>query len=221
MLQVEPSLNGKSSNSQLENLSMHSSTSSTTTKVWLLCCSASPSSLNLPTTLLKQARGGKSKLSCESLTVDAAVETMTITSSSEPLLSEAAYYMMQKPSFNAVKALRSVMERFAILKGDRGELLVLLLFTLARHVAIGPADQFGRPENRWFSLSNFLCEQVFRVQDVPSNLINEESIDALKNLVMDFPDAQLHFNRFVKLHEHKAIDFTSLRRWGSLCKQLR
>ncbi|KAF8729826.1 hypothetical protein AX14_005991 [Amanita brunnescens Koide BX004] len=145
---------------------------------------------------------------------------MTMTSSSEPLLSEAAYYMMQKPSFNTVKALRSVIERFTISKGGRGEFLVLLLFTLARDAAIGPADQFGRPGNRSFGLSNFLCE-VFRAPDVPSNLINEESIDALKNLVMDFPDVQLHFNHFVKLHEHKAIDFTSLRRWGSLCKQLR
>lgn len=146
------------------------------------------------------------------LKVDAAFETMTTTSSSEPLLSEAAYFIMQQSSFNAVKALRSVMEGFAIYKGDRGEFLVLLLFTLARDAAIGPADDFGRPlrKNRWFGLSDFLCEQVFRLPDVPSNLMNKKSINALKTLGKDFPDAQLHFNHFVKLHEQKAIDITSL-----------
>jgi hypothetical protein len=137
---------------------------------------------------------------------------MTTTSSSEPLLSEAAYFIMQKPSFNAVTALRSVMEGFAISKGDRGECLVLLLFTLARDAAVGPADEFGRPvnEKRWFRLSDFLCGQVFRMSDVPSDLVNKESINALKNLGKDFPDAQLHFNHFVKVHEQKAIDITSL-----------
>jgi len=146
------------------------------------------------------------------LEVDAAFETMTTTSSSEPLLSEAAYFIMQKPSFNAVTALRSVMEGFAISKGDRGEFLVLLLFTLARDAAVGPANEFGRPvgEKRWFSLSDFLCDQVFRVPDIPSDLLNKESINALKNLGKDFPDAQLHFNHFIKVYEQEAIDNTSL-----------
>ncbi len=146
------------------------------------------------------------------LKVDAAFETMTTTSSSEPLLSEAAYFIMQKPSFNAVKALKSVMEGFAISKGDRGEFLVLLLLTLARDAAVGPADKFGRPVDgdRWFGLSDFLCEQLFRVPDVSSDFMNEESINALENIVNDFPDAQLHFNHFVKIHEQKTIDITSL-----------
>ena len=146
------------------------------------------------------------------LKVDAAFETMTTTSSSEPLLSEAAYFIMQKSSFNAVKALKSVMESFAISKGDRGEFLVLLLFTLARDVAVGLPDEFGRPfdENRWFGLSDFLCDQVFPVPDVSSDLMNKESIDAIRNLGKDFPHAQLHFNHFVKVHEQKAIDITSL-----------
>ena len=40
--------------------------------------------------------------------------------------------------------------------------------------------------------------------------MNKESINALQNLSNDFPDAQLHFNHFVKVHEQKAIDITSL-----------
>jgi hypothetical protein len=39
------------------------------------------------------------------LKIDAAFETMTTTSSSEPILSEAAYFVMQRGSLNAPKAL--------------------------------------------------------------------------------------------------------------------
>ena len=66
------------------------------------------------------------------LKIDAAFETMTTTSSSEPILSEAAYFIMQSGSLNAPKALKSVMEGFSISKGDRGELLALLLFSCTR-----------------------------------------------------------------------------------------
>ena len=65
------------------------------------------------------------------LKVDAHFETITTTSSSEPILSEAAYFIMQRGSFNAAKELKSVMEGFSISKGDRGEFLILLLLTLA------------------------------------------------------------------------------------------
>ena len=136
---------------------------------------------------------------------------MTTTSSSEPLLSEAAYFIMQKESFNAVKALKSILESFWISKDDRRE-LVLLLLTLAHDAAVGSPDSLGRPlnEKRWFGLSDFLCENVFRVPNAPSNLINKESIKALKDIDKDILDARLHFNHFVKLHEPNAIDIRSL-----------
>jgi hypothetical protein len=54
-----------------------------------------------------------------------------MTSSSELILSEAAYFVMQKQLFNAPKALKLVMEGFSISKGDRGKFLVLLLLILA------------------------------------------------------------------------------------------
>lgn len=145
------------------------------------------------------------------LNIDTASEIMTTTSSSEPLLSEAAYFIMQKPSFNAAKALQSVMGSFAISERDRGEFLGLLLFILARDAAVGPANQFGRPMSgeRWFSLSDFLYGEIFR-QQVPSLLVNERSIHALQQISEDFPQAQLHFNHFIKVHENNAIDLTSL-----------
>jgi len=141
------------------------------------------------------------------LKIDGAFETMTTTSSSEPILSEAAYFLMQNESFNAPKALRSVMEGFAISKGDRGEFLVLLLLILARDATVGAANIYGQPEkgSRSLNLTNFLYGQVFCKQTAPS-----DSTCALRNLQSDFPNAQLHFSHFVKVHEYKAIDLTSL-----------
>ena len=89
------------------------------------------------------------------LKIDAAFETMTSTSSSDPILSEAAYFVMQKRSFNAPKALKSVMEGFSISKGDGGKFLVLLLLILARDTTVGPADEFGRPIKKK-ALADFL-----------------------------------------------------------------
>ena len=143
------------------------------------------------------------------LDIDAASRIMTTISASEPLLSEAAYFIMQKPAFNAPKVLRSAMEDSTISNGDRGELLVLLLFILARDAAVGPADNKGRPVagNRWFRLSSFLYDATFRRQNVPSQVITRSSIDALNHLKQDFPNAKLHLNHFIKVHD---VDITSL-----------
>jgi hypothetical protein len=145
------------------------------------------------------------------LKIDADLENITTISSSEPLLSEAAYAIMQKPSFNGVKALQSIMGDFAVSKGDRGEFLVLLFLILARDKAVGPVNNLGRPQNgkRWFGLSDLLYGPIFRRQ-VPSPQVTRSSIDSLKQISRDLPRAQLHFNHFIRVHESKAIDLTSL-----------
>jgi len=55
------------------------------------------------------------------------------------------------------KALKSVMEGFAISKGNRGEFLVLLLMILARDATVGPPDELVRPikGTRWFGLTDY------------------------------------------------------------------
>ncbi len=146
------------------------------------------------------------------LKIDAAFETMTTTSSSEPILSEAAYFVMQRGSLNAPKALKSVMEGFSISKGDRGEFLALLLLILARDATVGSPDELGRPikGKRWFGLADFLHGQLFQKQDSSSQLVDAKSSRALRMLPKDFPNAQLHFTHFVKVHEYRAIDLDSL-----------
>jgi hypothetical protein len=128
---------------------------------------------------------------------------MVTTSSSEPLLSEAAYSAMIKSSFNVPQALKSIMEGFAISKGDRGEFLALLLFILARDRIVGLADHVHRPLSgkRFFKLADFLYGHVFQKQNSHSSLVDKKSIENLEFLSVDFPNAYLHFNHFVKVHQ--------------------
>src|SRR5882724_12446699 len=61
------------------------------------------------------------------LKIHAGFEGMQTVSPSEPLFSEAAYWIMQDQAFDAVGALKMVLGGFAIHNGSRGELLVMLL----------------------------------------------------------------------------------------------
>ncbi|GBE85504.1 hypothetical protein SCP_0800210 [Sparassis crispa] len=106
--------------------------------------------------------------------LDAGLESMTSASPSEPILSEAAYWMMQDKSFNAPDALMSILHGFSIDKGARGELLVMLLFTMARDAAVGNPDSFGMPTQRWNTVPRLL-EHLFCTPSPAS----EEHVDIL------------------------------------------
>ncbi|KAM6495407.1 hypothetical protein JOM56_008113 [Amanita muscaria] len=131
------------------------------------------------------------------LKIDAAFESMETISSSEPLLSEAAYVIMARESFDPLQSFKSVLEGFAVYKGDRGEFLVLLLLTLARDRAVGPPDHNGCPERRFFDFASFMYGHLFSESPSPSEL---------QKLKSEFPNAMMHFNHFVKLHDFKSID---------------
>ena len=131
------------------------------------------------------------------LKIDAAFGSMETVSSSEPLLSEAAYVVMARKSFDPLKSFKSVLEGFTIHKGDRGEFLALLLLTMARDQAVGPPDKSGHPKCRFFAFASFVYGHLFN---------KSPSASALKNLQHDFPQAKMHFNHFVKLHDFKSID---------------
>jgi len=66
------------------------------------------------------------------LKADRNLETMVTTSPSEPVLSEAAYFMMTtQAQFNPAEALHGILNRFSVNKCELGELIVALLFIMA------------------------------------------------------------------------------------------
>ncbi|RXW15099.1 hypothetical protein EST38_g10747, partial [Candolleomyces aberdarensis] len=73
------------------------------------------------------------------LKVDAGFESMITISPSEPLLSEAAYYTMCHFQMDCPAAFKGILNGFSVHKGDRGEMLVLLLQMMARDQAVSPS----------------------------------------------------------------------------------
>ena len=132
------------------------------------------------------------------LRIDATSETMVTVSASEPLLSEAAYAVMSNESFNVPRAMTLVMDGFAINKGDRGEFVVMLLFTVARDKCVGPPDRYGCPKSRIIPVHSFLSHHLFRNRD------------GLRPLAEDFADSHMYFNHYIKVHEFKGINARSL-----------
>ena len=146
------------------------------------------------------------------LKIDAGFESMQTVSPSEPLFSEAAYWIMQDETFDVVRALKMVLGGFAIHKGDRGELLVMLLLTLARDSAVGPPDRLGKPKQRWTSVTSFF-EFLFHASP-RGHASNHPSIFNAKGYVVtsegasshgktfhaQFVDSKFYFNHWIKVH---------------------
>jgi hypothetical protein len=148
------------------------------------------------------------------LKINAGFESMQTVSPSKPLFSEAAYWIMHDEAFDAVRASKMVLGGFAIHKGDRGELLVMLLLTLARDSAVGPPDRLGKPKQQWMSVMSFF-EFLFHAS--PSgHATNHLSIFNAKGYVVaseegvssydkafhtQFADSKFYFNHWIKVHQ--------------------
>jgi hypothetical protein len=124
---------------------------------------------------------------------------MVTVSALEPLLSEVAYSIMVQTSFNAPTAMKSVLEGFSINKGDCGNFLIMLLFTVVHDKAVSPPAKHGSPTgSQIFNTASFLAKKLFK------------SPFKLKTLCADFPNGKMHFNHYVKVHEHVTINAESL-----------
>jgi hypothetical protein len=144
------------------------------------------------------------------LKVDATLESMETVSPSEPLLSEAAYVIMARKSFKTLEAFKSILESFPVHQGDRGTFLALLLLTLARDQAVGLPNKTGHPERRFFHFPSFLYGYLFKVASKSRAGLTSQTVTALKMLERDFPEATMHFNHFVKLHDFGSVNKESL-----------
>ncbi|KAI9567971.1 hypothetical protein HD554DRAFT_2328774 [Boletus coccyginus] len=130
-----------------------------------------------------------------------ALETMITMTPSEPILSEAAYWLMSgrcKPA----TALKGILGGFSVDPGDRGELLVMLLLTIARDKAVGLPDRYGVPLKgfRWCSVKSFLS--CLFVESALTDAIGDKQ-SAMEEV---FGDSKLYFNHFVKVHEFEMLN---------------
>ncbi|KAH7907566.1 hypothetical protein BJ138DRAFT_1104220, partial [Hygrophoropsis aurantiaca] len=153
------------------------------------------------------------------LKIDLDPTRIVTVASSEPLLSEAAYWVMQNHAFDAPGALVSVLRGVTADKGSRGELVVMLALTLARDRAVGPAGDDGRPVQRWTTLPAFFRHLFHSPAHTNPSELHDDVFAALGQTLSpagpiatevtfedQFQDARVYFNHFIKVHEHSFIN---------------
>jgi len=151
------------------------------------------------------------------LKVDCGLETMVTMSPSEPVLSEAAYFVMTtQPQFSPPAALQVILNEFPVNKGKLGELIVALLFTMARDKAVGPADEWGRPpgNQRWCSPTELLASLFCAPYAVSNNHASVFTSQGwhFATLAETLKDSKVYFTHFVKVHQQALIHVEYLRR---------
>ncbi|KAI9572000.1 hypothetical protein HD554DRAFT_2186431 [Boletus coccyginus] len=128
--------------------------------------------------------------------------TMITSTPSEPILSEAAYLVMSARRFKPASSLKDMLNGFLVDRGDRGELLVMLMLTIARDIAVGPPTGFGIPRSgfRWCSVKAFLSSLF--VESAWTGAIGDRR-SAMEEVL---GDSKLYFSHFVKVHEPEMLN---------------
>ena len=155
------------------------------------------------------------------------LEAMVTMSPSEPVLSEAAYYIMSTSrNFNPAQALQKILDGFLVNKGELGELITVLLFTIARDKAVGPAARSsGSPSTgqRWCSITG-LMGSLFRTPDIASNshvdvnashgwsFTRKRAKRLNRSLADQFKNSKVYFTHFIKVHQHAIVQVDYLMR---------
>ncbi|KAH8113152.1 hypothetical protein DFH11DRAFT_1728064 [Phellopilus nigrolimitatus] len=162
------------------------------------------------------------------LKVDPVYESMVTLSASEPLLSEAAFGIMQNSNYNVEDALLNVLEGFSVHKGDRGEFLALLILIQARDAAVRSCEENNKA--MWENMrilrnpegQKLEWKRAISVSSFIGHLFNGLHKDIIDGIEKDFKGANIHFNHFIKGHEHKLTNRKYLMRMlargaGLLC----
>ncbi len=162
------------------------------------------------------------------LQVNADMTDMTTVSPSEPILSEAAFAIMQRDDFDAPKVFQEVLSRFGVHKGFRGEFVVLLFMTLSRDAVVRQANsdkmwkkmkrRRKKEWNRIVSVEQFI-RNLFRIDE------QNDYGDVAQDLFDEFKDSKMHFNHFIKPHDRdvvsvKYLPHLMLRGAAVLCTKL-
>jgi hypothetical protein len=137
-------------------------------------------------------------------------ETIRGITPSEPILSEAASFIMRDGSFKLADALAEVLNGYSITanSGDRAELLVSAFFTWARDRAVSEKSALKGQLSRYFSVTelfeSLFSESVFNLISTSVPLLcgtktTEQTFGQI------FKNAFMHFSHFVKPQEQKLL----------------
>lgn len=136
-------------------------------------------------------------------------ETVDTITGSEPLLAEAAYNIMSDPEFKPAETMKLLFNSFSVHQGDRGELMSMLLLTLARDATVGPSAHNGHPASgsRLFTIPNFFEHLLRGFKDTQAQIGPKLDTDTqiIRKFNEDFHQCYMHFNHFVKVHQSAVL----------------
>jgi hypothetical protein len=128
---------------------------------------------------------------------------MTTASPSEPLLAEAASSAMHDfdtmHHCSTLQAMQEVLDGFSIHQGDRGELLVMLLLTMARDAVVHDTDAADSPIVHTLDLVKHLFKEHQLIEEMtPTFSPDPESTQTFKQMLAK---SATHFNHFIKFQQ--------------------
>ena len=100
--------------------------------------------------------------------------------------------MYPDTTFKAAETLQSCLDNYTIHKGDHGELLIMLLFTLAHDCAVGHPKEYGQPDQWWCSVPGFM-KALFKFK------CHNASLKA-------FANSKFFFNHWIKVHQYAMVN---------------
>jgi hypothetical protein len=136
------------------------------------------------------------------LQVNPGFETPITIAASEPLLAEASYLITSNPAFDLPRALLKELEHQGLDKGNRGELIVMVLCLLARDAAAKNLDKRVIPVCDF--IRELLVDSDVVLRSKPTRAKTSEEAD--KTLEETFGKSKIFFNHFVKLHDNGIIN---------------
>ncbi|KIY49634.1 hypothetical protein FISHEDRAFT_72276 [Fistulina hepatica ATCC 64428] len=159
------------------------------------------------------------------ITVDKTFTNMVTMNPSEPVLSDGAHLIMSSSNdFNPAQALGTCLTDFSVSRGDHGEMIGLLLLTLARDKVVGMP---GSMDNQGFLGIVPFLQALFNIprsadadsastttvitdilQAKPSVYRNQQAKSV--SLKDAFRSVSLHFNHFVKRGQQDEYDYSTI-----------
>ena len=141
------------------------------------------------------------------LVMNPGFETAVTIAPSEPLLAEAAYLLMQdRKAFDLPRALLSELEGPGLDKGNRGELICLVLLLAARDVAVQEKDKDSVAIEVLLFMRKLLASKWSPIVFDSKPARCRTNANDQRSFAEVFARSKIYFNHFIKVHDFKVIN---------------
>jgi hypothetical protein len=141
-------------------------------------------------------------------------DTIVSVAPSEPILAEGARLLMSNPKFDLPGSLLHELQTPGLDKGNRGELVCLVLLLLAcdgaaaatKAQAVAKAEEATRAFSVHEFYKNLLNKDDYAklLEALPSRGVNMDS--ELPTFQGTFADSKIYFNHFIKIHDPRVVN---------------